>query len=168
MMNELLAAADRVTIPQAIDIAFNPGVYRADARAGADQGGVVACPGVGPVRRHGGGLPADRRLGPSRRRRLDRCPGVLRLQAGAGQGSGVEVEPPADLQDEPILDAMHRSAGWLRSSFGSVEVPYGRYFRVGREGGDRSWPVGGGKPEGPGDVDACAPSASRPRPRASR
>src|SRR5262249_7129258 len=33
---------------------------------------------------------------------------------------------------------------WLRSSFGSVEVPYGRYLRVGREGGDRSWPVGGG------------------------
>ena len=30
MMNELLAAADKVTVPQAIDIAFNPGVYRAE------------------------------------------------------------------------------------------------------------------------------------------
>jgi hypothetical protein len=30
MMNELLAAADKVTVAQAIDLAFNPQVYRAE------------------------------------------------------------------------------------------------------------------------------------------
>jgi acyl-homoserine-lactone acylase len=57
---------------------------------------------------------------------------------------GSKVEPPADLADGAILEAMQKGAAWMRSTFGSVEVPYGRYFRVGREGGDRSWPVGGG------------------------
>ena len=61
-----------------------------------------------------------------------------------GNAPGSPVEPTAGLKDEAILDALHRGAAWLRSGFGSVEVPYGRYFRVGREGGDRSWPVGGG------------------------
>jgi hypothetical protein len=31
--------------------------------------------------------------------------------------------------------------------FGEIDVPYGRYFRVGRRGGDRTWPVGGGSHE---------------------
>ena len=61
-----------------------------------------------------------------------------------GNEHGAKVEPPDGLKDEPIVEALHQGAAWLRSSFGSVEVPYGRYFRVGREGSDRSWPVGGG------------------------
>ena len=75
--------------------------------------------------------PEPSRTSPSRRRRL-------------GNDLGSKVEPPAGLEDGPILAALGQGAAWLRSSFGSVEVPYGRYFRVGREGGDRSWPVGGG------------------------
>ena len=61
-----------------------------------------------------------------------------------GNDLGAKVEPPAGLSDDSILEALHKGAGWLRSTFGSVDIPYGRYFRVGREGGDRSWPVGGG------------------------
>src|SRR5262249_46260332 len=61
-----------------------------------------------------------------------------------GNDIGAKVEPPADLPDEPILAALRQGAAWLRSSFGSVEVPYGRAFRAAREGGDRCWPVGGG------------------------
>src|ERR1044072_2640923 len=33
---------------------------------------------------------------------------------------------------------------WLKANFGSVRVAYGKYFRVGRQGGDRTFPVGGG------------------------
>jgi hypothetical protein len=32
----------------------------------------------------------------------------------------------------------------LKTHFGSVHVPYGKYFRVGREGGERTYPVSGG------------------------
>src|SRR5262249_4499447 len=40
--------------------------------------------------------------------------------------------------------ALDKAAVWLKSRFNEVAVPFGRYFRVGRRGGDRSWPVGGG------------------------
>ena len=46
--------------------------------------------------------------------------------------------------------------GWLRTAFGEVAVPFGRYFRVGRRGGDRSWPVGGGSLQ---DVGMATPRA---------
>ena len=40
--------------------------------------------------------------------------------------------------------ALDKAAKWLNTNFGSLNVPYGKYFRVGREGGERTYPVGGG------------------------
>ena len=53
------------------------------------------------------------------------------------------TEPVSDVADRQILGALARAAGWLQSTFGSLHVPYGRYFRVGRQGGDKTWPAGG-------------------------
>ncbi|MEP7273315.1 MAG: penicillin acylase family protein [Acidobacteriota bacterium] len=53
------------------------------------------------------------------------------------------VDVPATITDEKLVAAAVKAAQWLRSSFGSVEVPYGRYFRVGRTNG-KTYPVGGG------------------------
>jgi acyl-homoserine lactone acylase PvdQ len=144
MMNRILAAADRVTVPQAIDIAFHPGVYRAErwqarideawsrARDSARSGDAAEL--VRQIEGWNGRCDAD-------------STGALAYYAfkrALGNDLGSKVEPPAGLDDEAILSALGRAASWMRSSFGSVEVPYGRYFRAGREGGDRSWPVGGG------------------------
>ena len=63
---------------------------------------------------------------------------------GLAGNHGRAVDPPADLSDEHILTALSKAAAWLRENFDSLSVPYGTLFRVGREGGDRSWPVGGG------------------------
>src|SRR5204862_8360497 len=43
-----------------------------------------------------------------------------------------------------VLQALDKAAEWLKENFGSVHVAYGKYFRVGRQGGDRTWPVSGG------------------------
>ncbi len=67
-----------------------------------------------------------------------------------------KIEPPADLPDGEILEAVRKGAAWSRSVFGDVAVPFGRYFRVGRKGGDRSWPVGGGSLQ---DVAMATPRA---------
>jgi acyl-homoserine lactone acylase PvdQ len=48
------------------------------------------------------------------------------------------------LSDKELLSALGKAADWLKSNFGSLHVAYGTYFRVGREGGDRTYPVGGG------------------------
>ena len=155
MMNELLAAADQVTVPQAIDIAFNPGSIAPSAgRPGSRRRG--RAPGTSA--RSGDAAEVFRQIDGWNRRSDADSTGALAYYAfkrALGNECGRQVEPPAGLKDEAILEALHRGAAWLRSGFGSVEVPYGRYFRVGREGGDRSWPVGGGTLKRPGDGHAA-------------
>jgi acyl-homoserine-lactone acylase len=144
MMNEILAAADKVTVPQAIDIAFNPGVYRAERwQARIKEAWTRARDSA----RSGDAAEVFRQIDGWNRRSDADSTGALAFYAfkrALGNELGSPVEPPAGLKDEPIIAALHRGAAWLRSDFGSVEVPYGRYFRVGREGSDRSWAVGGG------------------------
>jgi penicillin amidase len=144
MMNEVLAAADKVTVSQAIDIAFHPGVYRAERwQARINEAWSRAKASA----RSGDAAELVRLIEGWDRRSDADSTGALAYYAfkrALGIDLGSKVEPPAGLEDEAILAALARGAAWLRSTFGSVEVPYGRYFRVGREGGDRSWPVGGG------------------------
>jgi acyl-homoserine lactone acylase PvdQ len=144
MMNEILAAADEVTIPQAIDIAFHPGVYRAERWQSRIS---EAWSRAKDAERSGDVAELVRQIEGWNRRCDADSTGALAYFAfkrALGNDFGSKIEPPAELQDGPILEALRQGAAWLRSSFGSVEVPSGRYFRVGREGGDRSWPVGGG------------------------
>jgi acyl-homoserine-lactone acylase len=143
-MNEILAAADRVTIPQAIDIAFDTGVYRADrwqARIKRAWSSAEGSP------RPDDAVELYRQIEGWNRRSDADSTGALAYYAfkrALGDDLGAKVEPPDSLDDERILAAIRQGAAWLRSNFGAVAVPYGRYFRVGRQGGDRSWPVGGG------------------------
>ena len=165
MMNELLAAADKVTVPQAIDIAFNPGVYRAErwqarikeawsrARDSARSGDAAEV------------VRADRRLGPPLRRRLR--PGPWPTTPSSGRSARTwasKVEPPAGLEDEPILEALRRGAAWLRSQLRLGRGPLRPLLPRGPRGGrsvlagrrrhaarTRGWP-------------RRAPSASRPSP----
>ena len=167
MMNDLLAAADKVTIPQAIDIAFNPQVYLAErwqARVKA------AWSGAGDAARTGDTAEVYRQVVDWNRRCDADSTGALAYYAfkrGLGNENSAKVEPPGGLEDRTIIEALRHGAVWLRSSFGSVEVPYGLYFRVGREGGDRSWPVGGGTLKGQGMATPRG-SASARRTTASR
>jgi acyl-homoserine lactone acylase PvdQ len=144
MMNALLASADRVTVAQAIDIAFNPGVYRAERwQARIKEAWSRARPSVRSV----DATDLVRLIEGWNRRSEADSTGALAFYAfkrALGNDLGAKVEPPVELQDELILAALGKGAAWLRSTFGAVDVPYGRYFRVGREGGGRSWPVGGG------------------------
>jgi acyl-homoserine lactone acylase PvdQ len=144
MMNALLASADRVTVAQAIDIAFNPEVYRAERwQARIKEAWSRARPSARSV----DATDLVRLIEGWNRRSEADSSGALAFFAfkrALGNDLGAKVEPPVELQDEPILAALGKGAAWLRSTFGAVEVPYGRYFRVGREGGVRSWPVGGG------------------------
>ena len=159
MMNELLAAADRVTLPQAIDIAFNPGVYRAErwqarikeawsrARDSARSGDAAE------VFRQIDGW--DRRATPTRP-----VPWRSTPSSGTGQGSGFEGRAPRRPpgRADPRCDAPRRRLA-------AVELRLGR---------GPLWPVlprgpRGGRPvlagrrrnaEGPGDGHAAAISFS--------
>jgi acyl-homoserine lactone acylase PvdQ len=145
MMNDLLAAADKVTLDQAVDIAFNPEVYRAERwQAWVKEAWSKAAKGNGADADAG---EVASSIGSWNRRSDADSEGALAYYAfkhALGREVGSRLEPPSSLSDEATVAALRKAAGWLRSNFGAVRVPYGRYFRVGRRGADRTWPVGGG------------------------
>jgi acyl-homoserine-lactone acylase len=144
MVTDLLAAADKVTIEQAIEIAFSTRVWHAERWQSrlkdAWQNATAADKGGDPQVLYTQIADWDGRSAPD-------STGALAFYAfkmGLGSDLAKQTEPPANLPDGELLEAVRKAAAWSRSVFGEVMVPFGRYFRVGRKGGDRSWPVGGG------------------------
>lgn len=144
MMTDLLDAAGKVTVDQAIDIAFSPSVYRAETwqarlkqaweRAPADSKSANATEVHSLIENWNRRSDAD----------SEAALAFYAFKKGLGSAHSRRVEPAADMGDAQLLEGLGKGAEWLRSNFGSLRVPYGRYFRVGREGGERTWPVGGG------------------------
>ena len=132
MMVDLLDAAHDVTPEQAIGIAFSTQVWHADLwqeriRRAAPDSGFARMLAEWNRRTDAGSRPA---LGYY----------LFKLALGT---AGREVDPPAGLADAAILAALGKAEQRLHSDFGP-EAVFGTLFRVGREGGSRTWPVGGG------------------------
>ncbi len=144
METELLDAAQGVTVEQAIDIAFSPQVYHAELWQRRVQQALKN--GAGKTKAAGAGE-VSRLIEGWNRRSEAGSEGALAFYAfkkGLGESMAPRVEPSSELTDERILQALDKAAEWLEQNFGSVHVPYGKYFRVGRQGGERTWPVSGG------------------------
>jgi acyl-homoserine-lactone acylase len=132
MVLDQLAAAKDVTIEKAMDIAFSTEVYGADLWQER-------------VRKVGvSGDLAQSILSWNRRSDAD-SPGALayylfKMALGV---RGKLVEPPADLTDDDVRAALAKAEQQLQSDF-PLGAVYGTFFRVGREGSLRNWPVSGG------------------------
>jgi acyl-homoserine lactone acylase PvdQ len=144
MMTELLENARDVTVESATDIAFSPAVYQAAKWQARMKAAWAKVSGA----EQSADTTAVHALIQNWNRRSDAdSEGALAFYAfkkGLDKEIAGSVEPPSDLGDQEIVLALGKAAGWLKTNFGSVHVPYGRYFRVGREGGERTYPVGGG------------------------
>ena len=144
MMTELLDNAHDVTVESVTDIAFSPEVYHARLWQARVKSAWAKAPD------------ADRATDAAEvydliqkwNRRSDAdSEGALAFYAfkkGLDSETTRSVEPPTGLGDKEVFLALGKAADWLKTNFGSVQVPYGKYFRVGREGGERTYPVGGG------------------------
>ena len=156
MMTDLLAAAEKVTVEQAIEIAFNTRVWRAErwqARLKDAWQNASAADKAGDPRSVYTLIQEwDGHSAPDSKGAL----AFYAFKKGLGGELARKVEPPADLSDADVLEAVRKGAWWSRLVFGDVAVPFGTYFRVGRKGGDRSWPVGGGSLQ---DVAMATPRA---------
>jgi acyl-homoserine lactone acylase PvdQ len=156
MVNDLLHAASKVTVEQALEIAFCTQVWHAEhwqarlrdawerARAGDKAGDVQ--PFYTLIQEW------DRRCDPDSKGAL----AFYAFKRALGGEAARKADPPADLADATILEALQKGAAANRSMFGSLDAPFGHYFRVGRRGGDRTWPVGGGSLQ---DVAMATPRA---------
>ncbi|MEK6302757.1 MAG: penicillin acylase family protein [Acidobacteriota bacterium] len=162
MMTELLEAANKVTIEQAIDIAFSPRVYHAEqwqARlkdAWTKMTAVATASSASEGGNPGSMISPDAASVYDLIQKWDRrsdagSAGALAFYAfkkSLAPELARAVDVPANISDEQITAAIQKASEWLRSNFGSVAVPYGTYFRVGRKGGSKTWPVGGGSLNG--------------------
>jgi acyl-homoserine-lactone acylase len=148
MMTELLDTANNVTLEQAIDIAFSPQVYHAElwqarlkrAVEGSDKAALSA----------DATAVYDSIQKWNRRSDAD-SEGALAFYAfkkSLPADMAKQTDPPDSITDAPLLEAVTKASEWLKSNFGSLRVAYGQYFRVGREGGAKTWPVGGGSLNG--------------------
>jgi acyl-homoserine-lactone acylase len=173
MMTDLLDAANKVTLEQAIDIAFSPQVYHAElwqARLKRAVDSTVAANGNGP------GLAAETKAALSAdamavydsiqkwNRRSDAdSEGALAFYAfkkSLPAEVARQYDPPDSLSDTQLTEALDKAAAWLKSNVGAIGATYGQYFRVGREGGAKTWPVGGGSLNGgPFNVAMATPRA---------
>jgi acyl-homoserine lactone acylase PvdQ len=142
MTLEELHAAKDVTIEDAIKLAFSTQVYKADEwqarlKAAKEKGASL---NAGATSVYNQIQNWNRYSAPDSTGALAFYAFKMSLENKLEQAA---VEVPATLTDEKLLAALGRAAVWLNNNFGSLEVPYGRYFRVGRTGG-KTWPVGGG------------------------
>ncbi|HWQ32731.1 MAG TPA: penicillin acylase family protein [Blastocatellia bacterium] len=146
MTLEQLHAAQNVTPEQMISIAFSPQVYKAEEW----QARLKAAWEKGSSGTNGHSADATavyNQIQNWNRRSDSDSTGALAFYAFKmslpSKPEQTAVSVPATLTDEKLIEALDKAAQWLRSSFNSLEVPYGRYFRVGRTGG-KTYPVAGG------------------------
>jgi acyl-homoserine-lactone acylase len=155
MMTELLERAEKVTAEQAIDIAFSPQVYKAELwqeRLREAHGKTRKAIGDETEKVY--------ELIQKWNRRSDAdSEGAIAYYAfkkSFDPKIARMVEPPPDLSNDAVLEALTKATEWLKTNLGSVTATYGQYFRVGRRGGARTYPVGGGSVS---DVAMATPRA---------
>jgi acyl-homoserine-lactone acylase len=133
MLLELLDSVRRVTAEEAIDLAFSPAVYKAERWQER-------------IRKAAGESSEFAKLILSWNRRSEagsRAALAFYLFKTALGASGRAIEPAATVTDEQILAALRSAEERLNREF-SPEATYGTLFRVGRQGGSRTFPVSGG------------------------
>jgi acyl-homoserine-lactone acylase len=170
MMTDLLEAANKVTLDQAIDIAFSPQVYHAEQWQSRlkKAANLMIGPGLGSS------LGRSISAAPDGSSVYDLIQKWNRRSDADSQGAmafyafkkslpaelGRAVDVPETITEDQLVEAITKAGAWLKSTFGSVNVAYGTYFRVGRKDGDKTWPVGGGSLNGgPNNVGMATPRA---------
>ena len=132
MMVDLLDGARDVTLQDAIGFAFSTQVYKAETW----QGRIRAADPDGAF--------AKMLAGWNRRSDADSRPALAFYLFKMALGKdGEAIEPPAALTDDRVRAALRSAEMRLKSEF-APEAVYGSFFRVGREGAGRNFPVGGG------------------------
>src|SRR5262245_41097908 len=148
MMRDQLHANTRVTVQDAHDMALSTQVYNADlwqarlAAAWETAGDVKADAKAAKL--------CNLILRWNRRADADSTGATAYffwknvIGAEALQSDRAGKPPPASVTDAQLLNGLVMGAEALDKKWGRLEVAYGEMFRVGRRGGTKTWPVGGG------------------------
>jgi acyl-homoserine lactone acylase PvdQ len=138
MMVDLLDAAKNVTADQAIAIAFSPQVWHAGLWQERIRQAVA--PSAAPL-----GAFAQLLTNWNRRSDAD-SRGALAFylfKLALGDPAARATDPPDTLTDDAIRAALNKAEARLQSEF-AADAAFGTFFRIGRQGGTRTWPASGG------------------------
>jgi acyl-homoserine lactone acylase PvdQ len=149
MTRAQLHANGKMTVADAMAIALSTAVFGADlcqqklAAAWEKLGGKLADPNPAAkmyelVARWNRRADADSVGAIAYRYWFDELGSKAALHARAG------MPPPDDIADEALVNALTTGGKKLLQQWGRLEVKYGDVYRVGRQGGKQTWPVGGG------------------------
>ncbi len=133
MVLDLLDQETKLTPERALAIAFSPAVHKAALwqerirRANPDPSPVAKFIGEWDGKTESGSRAALAYY-------------LFKLSLGSAASA---VEPPASLSDDDVRAALRKADQRLASDY-APDAAYGTLFRVGREGGERTWPVSGG------------------------
>ncbi|MGH9823095.1 MAG: penicillin acylase family protein, partial [Blastocatellia bacterium] len=137
-MTDALDAANHVTLDQAMDIAFNTTVWHAELWQARLKSAWEKDPGSSKA----GETSEVYNLIENWNRRSDEdSEGALAYYAfkkALDPRVAYATDPPGSLKDEQLVEAVQKGSVWLKDQFGSVHTPFGKYFRVGRKGGDQT------------------------------
>ena len=143
MVTEILHANSAFTLEDAIDLAFNPQVYRADDWQRRIERAWSAADG----NQKGGDAEAiyESIRDWNRRSDADSLGAYAFYQFKMALGDHARsVDVPEALSDGDVLTALVAAARTMRRDHERLDVTYGDVFRVGREGSQETWPVAGG------------------------
>jgi acyl-homoserine lactone acylase PvdQ len=152
MVRALLHANGRVTVDDAIGIALSTQVYNADLW----QGRLAAAREKAKAQLPAGSKTAklcdlilrwNRRADPEAIGAVAYYAWKTQLGAEALLADRAGREPPK-VSAEELVKALDPAVRQLERRFGRLDVKYGDVFRVAREGGSKTWPVGGGSVPG--------------------
>ncbi len=138
---EELAAEPKLTLERAMEIAFSTSVYKAETWQ--ERIRKVSDGAAGEAHNLAARIIAwNRRLDADSTGAMD----YRAFKMALARGIANQVTPPDDLTDAQVGEALAQGAKQLLDDYGTLDVAWGKLFRVGRQGAEpgRTWPVGGG------------------------
>jgi len=153
MVRQVLDLNGRMTVPEAIDLAMCPQVYNAELW----QARLASAWAKADAKVKDGDAAKLYELAVRWNRRLD--PDSVGAVAykfwkdevwkdHAIKTADNKAETPPEVPAEKLVQAVVDGAAALKKQWERLDVKYGEIYRVGREGSQRTWPVGGGSFEG--------------------
>jgi acyl-homoserine-lactone acylase len=151
MVRDVLHASPRVTVADAIALAMNTQVYNADlwqARLVAAWEKAGRPPNADAAKLYDAIVRWNRRADADSAGAIAYLFWKRQLGDQVLQSDRAGRTPPEEITDEQLVAALGKGAAELQKTWGRLDVKYGEVFRVGRQGGSNSWPVGGGSVTG--------------------
>ncbi len=145
MMTELLDEATNVSVDKMIEIAFSSRVWHAELWQERLKKAVGSTTVSGDA-----GVILERVLRWNRVSSADSMDAMafFAFKKGLPDKAMKATEPTPDLTDDTLVLALSKGAEVLHTMFGKIDVKYGDYFRIGREGSDTTYPASGGSLKG--------------------